>query len=71
MGGLGLEPSIVGSSFWVLTYFVCMVGVWSLSRQATRVGSQHSYDLNIPAVFATPLVSALAIAMVASLLAGG
>lgn len=71
MGGLGVEPTIVGSSFWVLTYFVCMVGVWSLRRQATRVGNQGSYDLSIPPVFATPLVSALAIAMVASLLAGG
>jgi leader peptidase (prepilin peptidase) / N-methyltransferase len=70
-GGLGLEASIVGASFWVFTYLVCMVGVWTLGRPAARVGDQHATSPNIPPVFGTPLVSALAITMVASLLWGG
>jgi leader peptidase (prepilin peptidase)/N-methyltransferase len=70
-GGLGFEASIVGVSFGLLTYFVCLVGVWSSSRQATRVGDQYQVAPSIPTVFATPLVSALVIALVASLLAGG
>lgn len=32
VGGLGLGPAVVGGCFWVGTFLVCMVGVWTLSR---------------------------------------
>jgi leader peptidase (prepilin peptidase)/N-methyltransferase len=72
VGGLGLGPAVVGAGFWVGTYLVCMVGVWILSRQSPV--SDHGPIVEgsspPPPVFGNPLVSALGMVLVASLIAG-
>jgi hypothetical protein len=71
LGGLGLAPAIVGMGFWIGTYLVCLVGVWVLTRQGAASGDGPVVGAGIPPTFANPLVSALGIALVASLIAGG
>jgi hypothetical protein len=72
VGGLGLVPTIVGAGFWLATYLVCMVGVWILSRQSAASGARSTAEDNVPPpVFANPLVSALGMALAASLIARG
>ncbi len=66
LGGLGLGPTATGAGFWILTYFVCMVGAWAVAKRAPEFAS----DTHIPAVFRAPLVSAVVVALVASLIAG-
>jgi leader peptidase (prepilin peptidase)/N-methyltransferase len=71
LGGLGLGPAAVGGGFWIATYFICLVGTWTLTRQSAGSGLPPAPDRHVPPVFATPLVSAVAVAMAASLIAGG
>ena len=64
-------PTAVGAGFWIATYFFCMVGAWSLARQSARAKAPRPIaDRPVPPVFATPLVSAIAVALAASLIAG-
>ncbi len=72
VGGLGLGPAVVGACFWVGTYLVCMVGVWILSRQSpvSDRGAIVQGSSPPPPLFGTPLVSALGMALAASLIAG-
>ncbi len=73
-GGLGAVPVAIGAGVWIGTYFVCMAGVWSVSRQHSGAGPspEAAHTISpIPPVLAAPLVSAIALAMVASLIAWG
>ena len=47
LGGLGLVPTATGAGFWILTYFVWMVGAWAVAKRAPEFAS----DTYIPAVF--------------------
>jgi hypothetical protein len=69
LGGLGLGPTAVGGGFWIATYFICLVGTWLLTRQNAEFEYSSSIE-RVPPVFVTPLVSALAVALAASLIAG-
>jgi leader peptidase (prepilin peptidase)/N-methyltransferase len=71
IGGLGLVPLAVGATAWVVTFFLCMAAIWSTTRSRARVGSDPTPSTQLPPVLAAPLVSAIAIAMAASLIARG
>ncbi len=70
LGSLGLGPTAIGAGFWIVTYFLCMVGAWTVARKALGAGAENASDPSVPAVFGAPLVSAVLIALVASLIAG-
>jgi hypothetical protein len=72
LGGLGLYPTFVGAGAWIAAYFACMLGVWTETREVS--GAQASVIAsvrNAGPLLGVPLVSALAIAMAASLVVGG
>src|ERR1700676_2526362 len=70
-GGLGLAATVAGATSWTVVYLSCMVGVWTLARQAVRVGGPRpSPDHGSPPVVATPLITAIAAAMAVSLVVG-
>ena len=70
LGGLGLAPLAVGGGVWIITYFACMVGAWLASQQASaRTGNVSRTAQRVHPVLGVPLVSALALAMAASLIA--
>ena len=70
-GGLGLVPTAVGAGAWIAAYFLCMVGTWLATRQRSGAGAPVANVERIPhPVLGTPLVSALAVAMAVSLIAG-
>jgi leader peptidase (prepilin peptidase)/N-methyltransferase len=71
LGGLGWAPSAVGASMWIVAYLICMVGAWATARQTATASAVPAPSPPIHPVFGTPLVPALAVAMVASLIAGG
>ncbi len=82
MGGLGWAPIALGAALWIVVYFFCMMGARSMARQpamTTRsMARQPATTAPVPAparaahpLVTTPLVSALAMALVASLIAGG
>ncbi len=71
VGGLGVGAAAVGVGVWIATYFLCMVGAWSLTRQRLVQGAAPAADRVVPAVFAAPLVSAIAVALAASLVVAG
>lgn len=70
IGGLGASAQVIGAAVWIVTYFVCMVGAWrwAHARTMSPVGSGAAAEEGLPPVLATPLVTALALAMAASLL---
>ncbi len=72
VGGLGLVPAAVGAGTWIVVFFLCTVGTWSATRQTSGAGAPGaSPERTSHPVLSTPLVSAVAMAMVASLIAGG
>jgi leader peptidase (prepilin peptidase) / N-methyltransferase len=71
LGGLGLGPTAVGAGFWIVTYFFCMVGAWRTTRQRSVPGSEQISGRVAHPILGTPLVSAIAVALAASLIARG
>ncbi len=74
VGGLGLGATSVGIGIWIAAYALCMVGAWSIARQTAGAGAgagAPTWDRSTPPVLLTPLVTAIAIGMAASLIAGG
>jgi leader peptidase (prepilin peptidase)/N-methyltransferase len=71
VGGLGPVPLAVGAAAWVLTYFCCMVGAWSTARRYAGTAEGPTPATSLHPILAAPLVSALGVALVASLIAGG
>ncbi len=69
VGGLGLWPAVVGGGVWIATYSVCMMGAWSVASPKIAAGSGSSGTYRLHPVVATPLVSAVAVALAASLIA--
>jgi leader peptidase (prepilin peptidase)/N-methyltransferase len=70
-GGLGGVPLAVGAGAWIATYFVCMAGAWSMSRQRSGAASGPEPATMPSPILATPLVSAIVVALAASLIAMG
>ncbi len=71
-GGLGLHATAIGAGTWIVAYFVCMLGVWTMTREVS--GAQASVIAsvrNAGPLLGVPLVTAIAIAMAVSLAAGG
>ncbi len=72
VGGLGGRPAVVGAAVWIAAYFACMVGAWwTVRRRAEGGRSSDGAGLNLPPIVAAPLVTALALAMAASLIVRG
>ena len=71
VGGLGLAPTVIGVTAWIVAYFLCMVGAWSLARARSAPGVGPPPDPTIHPVLAAPLVSAVAVGLAASLVAWG
>ena len=71
LGGLGWASIALGATFWIVAYFLCMVGAWSMAGQPTGPTPVPAPARAGRPVLTTPLVSALAVAMAASLIAGG
>jgi leader peptidase (prepilin peptidase)/N-methyltransferase len=69
-GGLGLEPLAIGAATWIVTYFLCMTGAWSAARLLSGSAPAPEPVPPISPVLAVPLVSALGVALAASLIAG-
>jgi leader peptidase (prepilin peptidase) / N-methyltransferase len=72
VGGLGAIPTAVGVGTWIIIYFLCMVGAWSAARRRPETSDQTTVGvLVLRPLLAVPLVTALAAAMAASLIAAG
>jgi leader peptidase (prepilin peptidase) / N-methyltransferase len=72
LGGLGAIPIAVGVGVWIVIYFFCMLGAWSTTRRRLEVDDQAAVEvLVVHPLLAVPLVTALALAMAASLIAAG
>jgi len=70
-GGLGLAATAAGFACWIVVYLSCMVGAGALARQSVRVGGPRpGADYGSPPLVATPLVTAVAVAMAVSLVVG-
>ncbi len=70
VGGLGAVPLAIGAAAWIVTYFSCMVGAWSTARERSATAPLPSERRAIHPILAVPLVSAISVALVASLIAG-
>ncbi len=70
-GGLGLRPAGIGVAVWIVTYFLCMVTHWSMTRKLLRAGATPPSAPRVFPALEAPLVTSLAIAMAASLVARG
>ncbi len=71
VGGLGVRAVVIGASCWIVAYFVCMVGAWASARQSVSVGGPTpALTGAVHPVLGAPLVTAVALAMAASLMAG-
>ncbi|MGH9078874.1 MAG: prepilin peptidase [Acidimicrobiales bacterium] len=66
-GGLGAVPTAIGAATWIAVYLLCMEGArWAAGdRRRGMPFRPRAY-----AVFGTPLVAALSLAMVVSFIAG-
>ncbi len=72
LGGLGLSAAAVGGATWIVAYFLSMLGAWSETRQASGANASVIASVrNAGPLLRVPLVSALGIAMAASLIARG
>jgi len=71
VGGLGAGPAAFGATAWIITYALCMLGSWSTARRLLGAGSSQTATPPIHPVLGTPLVTALAVAMAASLVVRG
>ena len=70
-GGLGVRAVTIGASFWIVAYFVCMVAARASARQGVTVGdSAPTLMRTVNPVLGAPLVTAIALGMTASLIAG-
>jgi len=70
-GGLGVRAVAVGASIWIVAYFLCMVGAWAFARQSLSVGdATPTLVRTVHPVLGAPLVTAIALGMAASLIAG-
>ena len=70
-GGLGIRPAGIGVAVWIVTYFLCMVANWSMTRRLLSTGAARTSVPRVPPALGAPLVTSLAIAMTASLVARG
>ncbi len=70
VGGLGLVATAVGAAGWILTFLLCMAGAWAVTRQPAGPAPGPHPAPALPPLLAVPLVSALGVAMAASLIAG-
>jgi leader peptidase (prepilin peptidase)/N-methyltransferase len=70
-GGLGLRPTAIGATAWIVTYFLCMVGAWQSARTRSSIGAAPQPDPKVHPVLAAPLVSAVVVGLAASLVAWG
>jgi leader peptidase (prepilin peptidase)/N-methyltransferase len=71
-GGLGIYPAVVGVGTWIASFFLCMVAFWSVARERSGANGTVVIAERKPGpLLSVPLVTALAIAMVASLVARG
>jgi leader peptidase (prepilin peptidase)/N-methyltransferase len=70
-GGLGAVPLAVGATAWIVTYFLCMAGAWSTARRYAGTSDGPAPVPPLSPILAAPLVSAIGVALVASLIAGG
>ena len=66
IGGLGVGPAVGGAATWVVSYFACMLIFWA-TRASVEEHRPPSVGPEFHPVAATPLVSALALAMAVSL----
>jgi hypothetical protein len=71
MGGLGLRPAVVGVVAWIVAYFLSMVVARKLAGPAARSDDPTGASLEAHPVLAAPLVTALLLALAASLIVGG
>ncbi len=71
IGGLGLGPAAVGVAAWIVVYFLCMVGAWRLAGVRPSAGAGQQPPRKVHPVVATPLVSAIAVGLAASLVVWG
>jgi leader peptidase (prepilin peptidase)/N-methyltransferase len=71
MGGLGLRPAVVGVVTWIVAYFLSMVVARKLAGPAARSDDPTGASLEAHPVLAAPLVTALLLALAASLIVGG
>ena len=70
-GGLGPVPVAVGAITWILAYFCCMAGAWATARRYAATADAPGPVPPLTPILAVPLVSALGVALVASLIARG
>jgi leader peptidase (prepilin peptidase) / N-methyltransferase len=70
-GGLGLAATALGASGSIVAYVACMAGMWATTHQTATVGGLPT-DSHSPGhpLLTNPLVTAIVVAMVASLLVG-
>ena len=72
VGGLGAIPTAVGVGVWIVVYFFCMLGAWSDGRRRPKIDDPAAVEvLTLHPLLAVPLVTALLVAMAASLIAAG
>jgi leader peptidase (prepilin peptidase)/N-methyltransferase len=72
LGGLGLSAATFGAGAWIVAYLVCMLGAWSETRQSSGANASVIASVrNAGPLLRIPLVSAIAVAMAASLIAAG
>lgn len=71
LGGLGSTPSAVGVTLGIATYFLCTVAAWSLARQPAGLAPAPAASRAAQPILSAPLLPSLAVALVASLVAGG
>jgi leader peptidase (prepilin peptidase)/N-methyltransferase len=71
IGGLGAIPLAVGAAAWTVTYLACMTGAWSVARKSAGTPSGPEPASTLPPMLAAPLVSAIGVALAASLISGG
>ena len=71
VGGLGWISIAVGASVWIAVYFACMLCTWLVIRQRYADTSSPHPERHALPLLTTPLVSAIAVALAASIIAGG
>ena len=64
---VGSRPGRRWGSGWIVVYFLCMVGAWRLAGVRPSAGAGQQPPRKVHPVVATPLVSAIAVGLVASL----
>jgi leader peptidase (prepilin peptidase)/N-methyltransferase len=70
VGGMGLFPFAVASGTWITAYFLCMLGSWAVvGRRLTTDGGGGASIRTANPLLSVPLISALGLAMAASLIA--